>query len=176
MTQPQGLKTKTYIYGVESVNGYDAWRLFEACARDEVSTVKGLLEKDHRLVNAQYWYRFPIHLSVFAGNAEIVQLLLRRGANPGESIYTYDSWDKLLLYARERGYQPIEMLLQQAMKKKFNYSPDFDELKSAMVEFLLNRGAATNLPGDEPWATPLAWATRSKRADIVDLLKLRGAK
>ena len=29
-----------------------------------------------------------------------------------------------------------------------------------MVEFLLKRGAATNLPGDEPWATPLAWAAR----------------
>jgi hypothetical protein len=25
-----------------------------------------------------------------------------------------------------------------------------------MVEFLLKRGAATNLAGDEPWATPLA--------------------
>jgi len=44
-----------------------------------------------------------------------------------------------------------------------------------MVKFLLKRGAATNLPGDEPWATPLAWATRFGRGDIVELLKQRGA-
>ena len=44
-----------------------------------------------------------------------------------------------------------------------------------MVEFLLKRGAATNLPGDQPWATPLAWATRYGRPDIMELLKQHGA-
>ena len=44
-----------------------------------------------------------------------------------------------------------------------------------MVKFLLKRGAATNLPGDEPWATPLAWATRHGRGDLVELLKQHGA-
>ena len=45
-----------------------------------------------------------------------------------------------------------------------------------MVEFMLKRGAATNLPGDEPWDTPLAWATRRGQAEIVGLLKQHGAK
>jgi len=40
------------------------------------------------------------------------------------------------------------------------YPPEF---RRQMVEFLLKRGAATNLPGDQPWATPLAWAR--KRGD-----------
>jgi hypothetical protein len=40
-----------------------------------------------------------------------------------------------------------------------------------MVEFLLERGARANLPGDKPWATPLAWAARHKRGDLVKLLK-----
>jgi ankyrin repeat protein len=44
-----------------------------------------------------------------------------------------------------------------------------------MVEFLLMRGAATNLPDDEPWATPLAWAARHRHGEIVDLLKQHGA-
>jgi ankyrin repeat protein len=44
-----------------------------------------------------------------------------------------------------------------------------------MVEFLLNRGAATNLPGEQPWATPLAWATRRGRDGLVELLKQHGA-
>jgi len=44
-----------------------------------------------------------------------------------------------------------------------------------MVEFLLKRGAATNLPGDEPWATPLAWAALHRHSEIMDLLKQHGA-
>ncbi len=69
MTQPQEMKTKNYVYGVETLNGYDAWALFEACALGDVPKVNSLLAKDRRLVNVQFWYRFPIHLAVYAGNA-----------------------------------------------------------------------------------------------------------
>jgi ankyrin repeat protein len=44
-----------------------------------------------------------------------------------------------------------------------------------MVEFLLRRGAATNLPGDEPWATPLAWARKLGLSDIAEVLIKHGA-
>jgi ankyrin repeat protein len=44
-----------------------------------------------------------------------------------------------------------------------------------MVEFLLKRGAATNLPGDQPWATPLAWARLRGNREMVELLKHYGA-
>jgi ankyrin repeat protein len=133
MTQPEAMKTKSYVYGVEKLNGYHAWALFEACAQGDVLKVKSLLAKDQRLVNAQFWYQFPIHMAVFAGNAEIVKLLLDQGADPGQSVYTYNSWDKLLLCARERGYRQIEVLLQRAMQKRFNYSPDFDALKKSII-------------------------------------------
>src|SRR5438445_7023865 len=87
MSQPQEMKTKAYVYGVQKLNGYDAWALFEACALGDLPRVKTLLAKDRRLVNAQYWYQFPIHLAVFAGHAEIAKLLLARGADPGQSLY-----------------------------------------------------------------------------------------
>src|SRR5688572_31350308 len=89
MTQPQEMKTRTYVYGVEKLNGYDAWALFEACAAGNVPKVKTLLAKDRRLINAQFWYQFPIHMAVFTGNPEIIKLLLDQGADPGQSIYTY---------------------------------------------------------------------------------------
>jgi ankyrin repeat protein len=133
LTQPPAMKTKSYIYGVEKLNGYDAWRMFEASARGDVAKVEALLVKDPRLVNAQFWYRFPIHMALFAGNATIVELLLAHDANPGESIYTYDSWDKLLRGAAERGYRSIESLLIRAMRKRFNYAPEFDALKQAII-------------------------------------------
>jgi hypothetical protein len=45
-----------------------------------------------------------------------------------------------------------------------------------MVQFLLQQGAATNFPGDEPWATPLAWSTRHGPREIVETLKRHGAQ
>jgi ankyrin repeat protein len=44
-----------------------------------------------------------------------------------------------------------------------------------MVEFLLKRGAATSLPGDESWATPLARARKLWLPDIEKLLIQHGA-
>lgn len=124
MTQPEEMKTKTYVYGVEKVNGYDAWAMFEACAAGDVPKVKTLLAKDPRLVNVQYCYQFPIHMAVREGHAEIVELLLNQGADPGQSRFTYNSWDKLLLSARDRGHPQVESIPQRAMSRRFNYTPD----------------------------------------------------
>jgi ankyrin repeat protein len=44
-----------------------------------------------------------------------------------------------------------------------------------MIEFLLRRGARANLPDDDDWATPLAWATRLGNHEVVALLKAHGA-
>jgi ankyrin repeat protein len=44
-----------------------------------------------------------------------------------------------------------------------------------MIRFLLKHGAATNLPGDEPWATPLAWARKRSLADVEEMLLKHGA-
>ena len=85
MTQPEEMKTNAYVYGVEKLNGHDAWALFKACAAGDMPKVKALLAKDRRLVNAQFWYQFPIHMAVREGHAEIVKLLLDQGADPGQS-------------------------------------------------------------------------------------------
>ena len=47
--------------------------------------------------------------------------------------------------------------------------------RKRMVKFLLKWNAATNLPDDEPWATPLAWAQRLGRAEIEAMLREKGA-
>jgi ankyrin repeat protein len=133
MTQPEAMKTRAYVCGVEKLNGYDAWALFRACAAGDLPKVKRLLAKDQRLVNAQFWYEFPIHMAVREGHAEVVELLLDQGADPGQSIFTYNSWDKLLLTARERGHRQVETFLQQAMRTRFDYTPDFEVLKAAII-------------------------------------------
>jgi ankyrin repeat protein len=133
MTQPEQMKTANYVCGVEKLNGYDAWALFQACALGDIPQVKGLLRKDRRLVNAQFWYQFPIHMAVREGHAQIAKLLLDHGADPGQSRFTYNSWDKLLLTASERGHRQVESVLQRAMRRRFNYTPDFDVLKESII-------------------------------------------
>jgi Ankyrin repeat len=133
MTQPEEMKTTNYVYGVEKLNGHDAWALFKAGALGDMPQVKKLLAKDRRLASAQFWYQFPIHMAVREGYADIVKLLLDHGADPGQSRYTYNSWDKLLLVARERGHRQVESMLERAMRKKFNYAPDFHVLKEAII-------------------------------------------
>lgn len=132
-TQPIEMKTKAYVYGVDILDGDDAWALFDASAKGDVATVSALLEKDRRLVNAQYWYQFPIHRAVEAGHVEVVRILLEHGADPGQSRYTYDSWDKLLLKARQMEHSEMELLLRSYMEQRFNYQPEFDLLKNAIV-------------------------------------------
>lgn len=176
LTQPREMKTKKYIYGVESLNGYDAWALFEACARGDVSKVNLLLAKDRRLVNAQYWYRFPVHLAVFGGHAEIVKFLLDHDADPGQSIYTYDSWDKLLQCAAERGHRRIVSLLQRAMHKRFNYTPDFDGLKEAIIArdsrkvgVVLRRQPDLVRASDALGNNPLHWSVITRQLGLIEL-------
>lgn len=133
MSQPPEMKTKTYVYGVEILDGDDAWALFDASARGDVETVLALLKKDRRLANAQYWYQFPIHRAVEAGHVEVVRILLEHGADPGQSRYTYDSWDKLLAQARQKEHVEMELLLRSFMEKRFNYQPEFELLKNAII-------------------------------------------
>src|SRR5436190_13109194 len=174
LTQPEEMKTRAYVYGVEKLNGYDAWALFKASAVGDLPRVKSLLAKDRRLVNAQHWYQFPIHKAVSAGHTKIVKLLLDRGADPGQSRYTYDSWDKLLLCARDRGHRQIESLLQRAMRKRFNYASGFDALKQAIIakdsraiSAALRRQPKLARASDALGNNPLHWSVITRQLDFI---------
>jgi ankyrin repeat protein len=140
-----------------------------------ISKVKVLLAKDSRLVNAQYWYQFPINMAVLAGHADIVKLLLDEGANPGESRFTYNSWDKLLLCARERGYRRVESVLERAMQKRFNFTPDFEPLKEAIIArdqkkvgTVLQRTPGLARASDALGNNPLHWSVITRQLGLID--------
>lgn len=44
-TQPVEVKTKAYIYGVDILDGNDAWALFYASAKGDIASVFTLLKK-----------------------------------------------------------------------------------------------------------------------------------
>ncbi len=167
MSQPEAMKTNAYVAGVEKLNGDDAWALFKACAAGDTPKVKALLTKDRRLVNAQiYYYQFPIHMAVRAGHAEIVKLLLDQGAEP---------WDQLLLAARERGHRQVEEVLQRAMIKRYHYSPEFDELKEAIIArdsrkigAILRRQPNLAQASDARGNNALHWSVFTRQMELIE--------
>ncbi|MFM8286753.1 MAG: ankyrin repeat domain-containing protein [Planctomycetaceae bacterium] len=122
-----------YIYGVEPLHGDDVWAMFEAATVGDEPAVRRLLQHDPRLVNAQCCYQMPLHRAVAGGHAGLVALLLEQGADPGQSRYTFHSWNKLLATAQADGHHEIESLLVRAMERRFGYSARFDLLRQAIV-------------------------------------------
>jgi ankyrin repeat protein len=114
-------------------------------------------------------------MAVFAGSAEVVELLLEQGADPGQSTYTYDSWDKLLLNARERGHRRIETLLQRAMQKRFHYSPDFEALREAIIardtgkiDAVLRQRPKLALASDALGNNSLHWSVITRQPNLIE--------
>jgi ankyrin repeat protein len=169
------MKTDSYVYGVEPLNGHDAWALFEACAFGDLPRTRTLLAKDSRLVNAQHDYQFPIHMAVRQGHAEIVKLLLAQGADPGQSRFMYNSWDRLLACAGDRGYDQVASILERAMHRRFNYAPGFDRLKEAIVArnprrvaAVLRRHPELASASDALGNNALHWSVLTRQLDLIE--------
>ena len=182
LTRPEAMDTERYVYGTVPVDGRDAWALFCACAAGDLGRARDLLDRDPDLVNAQYWYQFPIHMAVREGHADVVQLLLGEGADPGQSRYTYNSWDKLLATARERGHLAVQKLLETAMAERFAYAAGFAEVAEAIkgrdrarVEALLDGDPGLLGAADELGNNALHWAALTRQLDLIDYLVGAGA-
>jgi len=182
LTRPRSMDNEAYVGGVEPLHGPDAWNLFQASADGDVSRVRTLLRGDPRLVNAQYWYQFPIHMAVRQNRPDVVRLLLENGADPGQSRYTYNSWDKLLVTARERGFEEIGELLVGEMATRFSYDDKFVDLADSMraedmvkIDSLL--GAAPELIGkaDALGNNPLHLAAIRRNVDLIECFFALGA-
>lgn len=182
LTRPHAMDTDRYLGGLEAVDGRDAWALFCAAAAGDLARVQALIERDPRLVNAQYWYQFPIHMAVREGHADVVQLLLEGGADPGLSNFMYNSWDSLLGVARLRRHGAVEKLLVRAMAERFGYHPDFEPLRDALRD--LDRERVGRLLAGQPHLARAAdtfgsgcihWAVLTGQLDLVDRLLELGA-
>ena len=121
-------------------------------------------------------------MAVREGHAEVVELLLRAGADPGQSRYTYNSWDKLLAIAEERGCREVRALLEAAMRERFCYDTGFAALAEAIkdrdgdrVEALLAEQPGFIRAADAFGNGPLHWAVLTRQNDLMDLLVSRGA-
>jgi ankyrin repeat protein len=109
--------------------------------------------------NPDWLGRTFLHSCAAKGDRSIAALFLKAGAD---------------INARDLEFKgtPLAAAVRAWCGEK---NPKLMERRRKMLEFLLERGAATNLPGDEPWTTPLAWARKGGRSEIVALLLARNA-
>lgn len=175
LTQPVFMRTRKYDAGVGVVNGNDLWALFVACTVGDLSKVKRLLAGDPRLANGQFWYQCPLHPAVREGHLDIVKLLLETGTDAGRSPYLFSAWGNLLGIARERGYRKIERLLLKSMRRRFNYQPNFDQLKLAIesrnwrkVKSVLRRQPKLLKATDMLGNNALHWAVSTRQLKMVN--------
>lgn len=182
LKQPDDMKTPDYRHGVDPVDGNDAWELMMACGAGDIETVKRLIAKDIHLVNAQYSYQFPIHFAVREGHPRIVQFLLDNGAEPGRSRFMYDSWQKLLPEARQRGYDDVVAVLESTLNARYGYDPEFDTMAEAMrnhdraaVQSLLAKKPHLATAADVRGNTAIHWAVMTDMRDLVGQLMGLGA-
>jgi ankyrin repeat protein len=120
--------------------------------------IRGLLARELDPNRRDWLGKSLLHACAENGARDVAAVLLDAGAN---------------INARELEFHGTP--LAASVRAGGETDPKQAERWSLMVEFLLQHGAATNLPDDQPWATPLAWATRQGRGDMVNLLKQHGA-
>ena len=151
-----------------------AARLLAAVADDDLDAAKELLEADPALANAEANAEaaqklrgdeipanrpaiFPLRLASQLGLLDMARLLLEAGADP-DAAFDMDLGD-------EGNYRNAG---EPHWLAAAGQHPDHSAL-------LLERGARTDLPENEPWAKPLAWAEKRGHDEIVELLRQRGA-
>ena len=148
--------------------------MLKAASGGDVSRVKALLERDHRLLKARDWLgNTALILAVNSGHREVAELLLRAGVKP--DIYEAAAIGRTELVA-ELAHNDASLL--------DSYSPEgFTPLALAThfgheetAEFLLTQGANANaVSRNELGVTPLHAALYGRRTEVAKLLLDHGA-
>lgn len=170
--------------------------LGEACKRGDTPNVIELLSRHPDVLNSpdrderftytgsELWS--PIYLAAISGHAEIVDILLRMGANPVPyevaaqyHQHTYEDWMNDL---RDRGFQSIIYAIEKAIQDRYGPLLDADNIRQAVLEgdtkrvqALLAENPERVRQVDAVGNTPLHIATASNNLEMVRVLVENGA-
>ena len=151
----------------------DVWKLFCACIRGDLKTVKRLLKHDPSLARTHYAYRTPIYFAVRENQLAVAQYLLAFGADPLSLAVN----DQLIEICRDRGYVEMEQLLAADYAQNKGASPQGDPVAAAIrardlaeMKRLLNAQPELIHAGDQHSNQPIHWATMTRQLDVIDEL------
>uniref|UniRef100_A0A3P8ULH6 Kinase D interacting substrate 220 n=1 Tax=Cynoglossus semilaevis TaxID=244447 RepID=A0A3P8ULH6_CYNSE len=154
--------------------------LFSYVEEENLAAIKAHLDKfrevDSRSDNGQT----PLMVAAEQGNLEIVQELIRRGANV--NLDDVDCWTALISAAKEGHIQVVRELLENNANLEHRDMGGWTAIMWAaykgctdVAQLLLDKGANPNITGQYS-VYPIIWAAGRGHAEIVNLLLQHGAK
>nr|XP_029486915.1 kinase D-interacting substrate of 220 kDa B-like isoform X5 [Oncorhynchus nerka] len=155
--------------------------LFSYVEEENLAALKAHLDKfkevDGRSDNGQT----PLMLASEQGSIEIVQELIRRGANV--NLDDVDCWSALICAAKEGHVEVVKELLESSAYIEHRDMGGWTALMWAaykgrveVTEVLLENGANPNTTGQQYSVYPIIWAAGRGHAEIVQVLLENGAK
>ncbi|XP_037605824.1 LOW QUALITY PROTEIN: kinase D-interacting substrate of 220 kDa B [Sebastes umbrosus] len=155
--------------------------LFSYVEEENLGALKAHLDRfkevDGRSDNGQT----PLMLAAEQGSLEIVQELIRRGANV--NLDDVDCWSALISAAKEGHVEVVKELLENSAYIEHRDMGGWTALMWAaykgrveVTELLLETGANPNTTGQQYSVYPIIWAAGRGHADIVKVLLKDGAK
>ncbi|CAN9502092.1 unnamed protein product [Ophioblennius macclurei] len=154
--------------------------LFGYVEEENLAAIKAHLDKfkdvDSRSDNGQT----PLMVAAEQGNLEIVQELIRRGANV--NLDDVDCWTALISAAKEGHIEVVKELLENNANLEHRDMGGWTAVmwaaykgRTDVAQLLLEKGANPNITGQYS-VYPIIWAAGRGHAEIVDLLLQHGAK
>ncbi|XP_051242015.1 kinase D-interacting substrate of 220 kDa B isoform X4 [Dicentrarchus labrax] len=154
--------------------------LFSYVEEENMAAIKAHLDKfkdvDSRSDNGQT----PLMVATEQGNLEIVQELIRRGANV--NLDDVDCWTALISAAKEGHIEVVRELLENNANLEHRDMGGWTAVmwaaykgRTDVAQLLLEKGANPNITGQYS-VYPIIWAAGRGHAEIVHLLLQHGAK
>lgn len=103
------------------VDGITIRRLADAIQKDELPVVQAMFAARPELANMSMSYgdeRQPIHFAVMRRSAEVVRLLMQRGANARAGVHPHRDATQAWTLAKERGYEEIVAIIEEEEQKR----------------------------------------------------------
>uniref|UniRef100_A0A8C8CE94 Kinase D-interacting substrate of 220 kDa n=1 Tax=Oncorhynchus tshawytscha TaxID=74940 RepID=A0A8C8CE94_ONCTS len=155
--------------------------LFSYVEEENLAALKAHLDKfkevDGRSDNGQT----PLMLASEQGSIEIVQELIRRGANV--NLDDVDCWSALICAAKEGHVDVVKELLESSAYMEHRDMGGWTALmwtaykgRVEVTKVLLDNGANPNTTGQQYSVYPIIWAAGRGHAEIVQVLLENGAK
>ncbi|HTE31364.1 MAG TPA: ankyrin repeat domain-containing protein [Chryseolinea sp.] len=156
--------------------------IFEAAAIGDLQTLKKHLKKSPDLLNAFAPDGFTcLGLSVYFGNANIVEYLISKGADVNIASNNAFKVAPIHSACAISDYNITELLLRSGANVNARQQQGITSLHSAahngqtkLAELLIDNGADINAKTDSG-QTPLAMALEKNFAETADMLERRGA-
>ncbi|XP_056623939.1 kinase D-interacting substrate of 220 kDa B isoform X2 [Triplophysa dalaica] len=154
--------------------------LFSYVEEENLSALKAHLDKYKDVDTRSDSGQTPLMLASEQGSLEIVQELIRRGADV--NLDDVDCWTALISAAKEGHTEVVKELLENNANVEHRDMGGWSALMWAaykgrveVARLLLEKGANPNITGQYS-VYPIIWAAGRGHAEIVQLLLLHGAK